>query len=439
MLLLATANPHKVEEMQAIFATLLPDLRLLSLADLPGGPPPEPAETGTTFEQNATIKARAYAAASGMACLADDSGLEIDALQGRPGVISSHYCTDGQETGMTRAQRDQANNQRVLRELEGVPPHQRTARFVCTMALCLRNPPKQQLEHPKHQWDRPPAGRQLLTPSERLSLLAPLDLSPAQSREPGPLVIRHGSLPHWERGGSTYFITFRVLQGELAPPERDIVLDACLHWHNQRAIVHLVVVMPDHVHLILTPLPNGDTWHTLADLMHSIKTFTSRTINAARGVAGTLWQPEYFDRLLRHADELREKWQYTLENPVRKGLVTHWHEYQWTSGGALREDRPEAGPTGSGRSDRLEAGPTALVRGTFEGRIGLPTDVPRGSHGFGYDPLFLVAPDFTHTGAELDPATKNRLSHRAAAAGQMAQQIRALLAGNPNALGPDRS
>ncbi|MBY0113536.1 MAG: transposase [Phycisphaerales bacterium] len=423
MLLLATANPHKVEEMQAIFAALLPDLRLLSLADLPGGPPPEPAETGTTFEANATIKARAYAAASGMPCLADDSGLEIDALNGRPGVISSHYCTDGQETGMTRAQRDQANNQRVLRELEGVAPEKRTARFVCTMALSLPHPPK---HPPKHQWDRPPAGRQLPTPSERLSLLTPLDLSPVQSHPPGPLIIRNGSLPHWERGGSTYFITFRVLQGKLAPQERDIVLDACLHWHNQRAIVHLVIVMPDHVHLILTPLPNGETWHTLADLMQSIKTFTSRTINAARGVTGTLWQPEYFDRLIRHADELREKWQYTLENPVRKGLVRNWLEYQWTSGGALREDRPEAGPT-------------ALARGTFEGRIGLPTQVPRGSHGFGYDPLFLVAPDFTHTGAELDPSEKNRLSHRAAAAGQMAQHLRALLAADPHALGPDQA
>ena len=416
MLLLATANPHKVEEMQAIFALLLPDLRLLSLADLPGGPPPEPAETGTTFEQNATIKARAYAAASGMPCLADDSGLEIDALHGRPGVISSHYCTDGQETGMTRAQRDQANNQRVLRELEGIPPENRTARFVCTMALSLPTPKE-------HQWDRPPAGRQLPTPSERLSLLTPLDLSPVQSHPPGPLIIRNGSLPHWQRGGSTYFITFRVLHGELSASERDIVLDACLHWHNQRAIVHLVVVMPDHVHLILTPLPKDDAWHTLEDLMHSIKTFTSRTINASRGTTGTLWQPEYFDRLIRHADELREKWQYTLENPVRKGLVKNWFEYPWTSGGALREDRPEAGPT-------------VLVRGTLEGRIGLPGEVPRGSHGFGYDPLFLVAPTFTQTGAELPPAEKNRLSHRAAAAGLMAERIRSLLLSDPAALGP---
>jgi non-canonical purine NTP pyrophosphatase (RdgB/HAM1 family) len=422
-LLLATANPHKVEEMQAIFGVLLPDLRLLSLADLPGGPPPEPAETGTTFEQNATIKARAYAAASGVACLADDSGLEIDALQGRPGVISSHFCTDGRETGMTRAQRDQANNQRVLRELEGVPPENRTARFVCTMALALPSSPKHHPNHPpKHQWDRPPAGRQLPTNPARLALLSPLDLSPVQSVAQGQLIIHQGTLPHWERVGSTYFITFRVLRGELSPAERDIVLRACLHWHNIRAIIHLVVVMPDHVHMIFTPLPKTDGWHTLSELMHSITTFTSRTINAARGTAGTLWQPEYFDRLLRHADELREKWRYTLENPVRKGLVKEWFEYQWTSGGAIREDRPEAGPT-------------VLVRGTFDGRIGLPNEVPRGSHGFGYDPLFLVAPAFTHTGAELPPAEKNRLSHRAAAAQQMATKIRGLLAADPAALG----
>lgn len=137
-IVLATNNPHKVEEMQAIFAALLParDVRLLLLSEAAGGtPPPEPAETGKTFEENAVIKARAYAQALGMPCLADDSGLEIDALAGKPGVISSHYSTDGRETGLTRAQRDAENNARVLRELADTPEPRRTARFVCVMAL----------------------------------------------------------------------------------------------------------------------------------------------------------------------------------------------------------------------------------------------------------------------------------------------------------------
>lgn len=141
-LVLATGNPHKVEELRAIFASL-PDagphalgLRVIGLKDLPGHERfHEPEETGTTFEQNASIKALSYAAQTGRLCIADDSGLEIDALNKRPGVISSHYCTHGEETGLSREVRDQANNNRVLFELQGVPIMGRGARFVCVIAL----------------------------------------------------------------------------------------------------------------------------------------------------------------------------------------------------------------------------------------------------------------------------------------------------------------
>lgn len=206
---LATSNPHKVEEMRAILGERLPGLRLLGLKDVVGIELQEPEETGSTFEANATIKATSYACQTGRLCLADDSGLEIDALNGRPGVISSHYCTDGREEGMTRTQRDAANNERVLRELNALPPEKRSARFVCVMVL--------------------------------------------------------------------------------------------------------------------------------AD---------------SKGVR-------------------------------------------------------------------------AAVRGTFEGRIGLPGQVPKGNNGFGYDPLFLVGPDFTRTSAELSPEVKNALSHRGAAAALMAGQLKA--------------
>lgn len=139
-IVLATGNPHKVEEMRRIFADPALalsslSLELVGLSDLPGSPFPEPAETGSTFEQNATIKALAYAAATDSLCLADDSGLEIDALGGCPGVISSHYCTDGEERGMSRADRDSRNIDRVLAELAGVPAQARAARFVCVMVL----------------------------------------------------------------------------------------------------------------------------------------------------------------------------------------------------------------------------------------------------------------------------------------------------------------
>lgn len=136
-IVLATNNPHKVDELRAILGPAR-GLLLLGLSDLATrgqGPFHEPDEHGSTFEHNAAIKALDYARQTGLLCLADDSGLEIDALQGRPGVISSHYATDGAETGLTREERDQANCARVLRELEGIPAHHRAARFVCVMTL----------------------------------------------------------------------------------------------------------------------------------------------------------------------------------------------------------------------------------------------------------------------------------------------------------------
>jgi len=137
-LVLATGNPHKVDELRAIFATMpgAASVRVHGLKDLPECESfREPRETGATFEENATIKALSYAEQTGRLCLADDSGLEIDALGGRPGVISSHYCTDGRETGMTRVERDAANNARVLTDLERVDAEERAARFVCVMTL----------------------------------------------------------------------------------------------------------------------------------------------------------------------------------------------------------------------------------------------------------------------------------------------------------------
>ena len=133
-IILATANPHKVAELRDILGAS--GVEVLGLNDAaPGRTFTEPDESGMTFTENATIKAISYAKQIGMVCLADDSGIEIDALQGAPGVISSHYATDGLETGLSRAERDAANNARVLRELHDIPDHRRTARFVCVMCL----------------------------------------------------------------------------------------------------------------------------------------------------------------------------------------------------------------------------------------------------------------------------------------------------------------
>lgn len=135
-IVLATRNPGKIAELSQLFAG--GGVSVVGIDDVIPSTP-EPEEGTASFNENATIKAVAYAAACGMPCLADDSGLEIDALGGAPGVISSHYAFDGETDGpamaMTRAERDGANNARVLRELENVAPEDRAARFVCVMVL----------------------------------------------------------------------------------------------------------------------------------------------------------------------------------------------------------------------------------------------------------------------------------------------------------------
>jgi XTP/dITP diphosphohydrolase len=122
-LLLATSNQHKLEELRAILSDL--PFKLLSLKDLQLDMLVE--ETGATFAENAELKARAYAQASGMLTLADDSGLEIDALGGAPGVRSARYL--GSETTYEERFR------KIVEQLNGLPMAQRTARFRCVIAL----------------------------------------------------------------------------------------------------------------------------------------------------------------------------------------------------------------------------------------------------------------------------------------------------------------
>ena len=127
-LLFATSTPHKIEEVAAILGPTGIDVVGLGALE---SKIPEPVEDGATFPANARLKAVYYAKAMGRMCLADDSGLEVDALNGRPGVHSARYAgVDGQ-----RPQRDGANNEKLLVELQGVPAERRTARFVCAMCL----------------------------------------------------------------------------------------------------------------------------------------------------------------------------------------------------------------------------------------------------------------------------------------------------------------
>ena len=131
-LVVATSNPHKIEEIAAVLGPQ--GFEVLGLADAGGADLEEPDETGATFAENARIKAVAYAQALGVPCLADDSGLEVDALGGEPGVRSARWSGVGGD----RATRDAANNRKLIERIAAVPSRERTARFVC--AMCLAAP-----------------------------------------------------------------------------------------------------------------------------------------------------------------------------------------------------------------------------------------------------------------------------------------------------------
>ena len=134
--LLASGNPHKLDEVRAVLEPL--GIKVLGLGDLPAVPE-EPVEDALTFEANARLKALAYARDTGRTALADDSGLEVDALGGDPGVRSARWSG----VNGTREERDSANNLKLIESLREVPESERTARFVC--AMCLASPEGQVL------------------------------------------------------------------------------------------------------------------------------------------------------------------------------------------------------------------------------------------------------------------------------------------------------
>ncbi|MBS1709658.1 MAG: RdgB/HAM1 family non-canonical purine NTP pyrophosphatase [Armatimonadetes bacterium] len=114
--------------MTTILGHRFPDLEIVTLAEYPGAP--EPAETGTTYAENAVIKAESAAAYTGEWCVADDAGLEIDALPGELGVYSKRFA--GEETPFPEKMRI------ILDRLQGVPDNERCARFQCAVALAKR-------------------------------------------------------------------------------------------------------------------------------------------------------------------------------------------------------------------------------------------------------------------------------------------------------------
>lgn len=123
--LIATKNPGKAKEFEAIFAKR--GIKVLTLLDFPGARDVD--ETGTSFAENAVLKAEEISRELGTAVIGDDSGLAVDALEGRPGIYSARYAGEQKD--------DEANIDKVLAELADTPDTERTARFHCALAMAV--------------------------------------------------------------------------------------------------------------------------------------------------------------------------------------------------------------------------------------------------------------------------------------------------------------
>ena len=139
------------------------------------------------------------------------------------------------------------------------------------------------------------------------------------------------NLPHIQKSDAAHFVTFRTRDDLILPPTaRDLVLKHCIYDNGKCIQLHAVVVMPTHVHLLFTPLRdgNGDSY-TLATIMNGIKGTSAHSVNRLLRRKGSLWQDESFDRVMRSSDDLADKILYVIANPIRSGLASHPDDYRW--------------------------------------------------------------------------------------------------------------
>jgi primosomal protein N' (replication factor Y) len=182
--------------------------------------------------------------------------------------------------------------------------------------------------------------------------------------KPGPTsetTAHKRSLPHFEIPGFTYHVTWRTQDKLVLSPEACArTLDACHHWHGKKVKCYAACVMPDHVHLLVQPLPIQEAGkegvHSLPEILHSIKSFSAHEVNKVMKRSGPVWMDESFDRLIRSEADLHKTWDYIWNNPRRIGLVGPMEEYPylWTP---TASDTPQSVRRDAGHNPR-DAGAT---------------------------------------------------------------------------------
>ncbi|MBM3271157.1 MAG: transposase [Candidatus Sericytochromatia bacterium] len=174
-------------------------------------------------------------------------------------------------------------------------------------------------------------------------------------------------LPHFRAAGATYFVTWRLYPGQpdLDSGERSAVVLAVRHFDGQRYDLSGFVVMNDHVHLLLRP----QAGFTLERILHSLKSFTARTLQKTTGRVGRIWQDESFDRVVRSEDEYLEKLEYVVNNPRKRWPETTVYPWVWVADRASREIStgtlllPVEAGTEAGPTCQLDATPAAPAAG----------------------------------------------------------------------------
>ena len=173
-------------------------------------------------------------------------------------------------------------------------------------------------------------------------------------------------LPHYERPHGIYHVIFSTRDHRVLSPEaRSITLNAIIHFDQKRYDLFATCVMPDHVHILFQPWPKPVAkkdellFWSLAELMHSIKSFTAREINRAENSQGKqLWENEYHDRLMRSDHDVGEKFLYVCRNPWTDNLVGSDEDYPWVWEWSRRGD---AGRQHAGQSEQNARAPQSAV------------------------------------------------------------------------------
>jgi putative transposase len=143
-------------------------------------------------------------------------------------------------------------------------------------------------------------------------------------------------LPHFEKPWTIYAVTMTTRgRTKLTPAARSIVLNALRHFHQDRYELFAACVMPDHTHFLFQPRPKKrdldgkDIFWSIAELAHSVKSFTAHEINKLTDSKGPVWEEEVFDRYIRSESDLHEKFRYICRNPWESKVAGPTEDYQW--------------------------------------------------------------------------------------------------------------